>query len=336
MIPEPIISLPVICAGNQKRRQFLSTLPLRSILVILSPILQHKTKGAGLRADRLAAKKVADEWLKRGEIESIKPIVIAIAANCVFLPYDELNPGAGSLKFSFDSLLDVCDGIQRLQALKSVSAANDAMRKSEWPVHFIVVSGEDDLELVNQMIRQQTSITFRRAQNLRNDPSIAEWIETLFFKSKFLQQAVAQKKSSLSTRSTQLWAGSAVRKALREILKSEAFTLNPESAEQMAKIWDELPSFVDSLQRYKQGLVSASQIREETVLTLAPTFHALAMVIAIAMSKNGNPPEQYLQRLNEIDWSTDRQYSKMGRLEARKKVWTQRLLTACDLKPRSP
>lgn len=335
MIPEPIISIPVIRAGNQNRRQFLTTLPLRTILLIVSPILQRKTQGAGLRADRLAAKKISYEWLKRGEIESIKPIVIAIADNCVFLPYDGLNSGTGSLKFSFDSLLDVCDGIQRLQALKSIPAANDAMRKNEWPVHFIVVSGEDDLALVTKLIRQQTSITSQRTQNLRNDPAVAEWIETLFFKSRFLQQAVALKKSSLSTRSPQLWAGSAVRKTLREILKSEALPLDRESAEQMAEIWDELPSFVDSLQRYKQGLVSASRIREETVLALAPTFHALAMVIAAAMSKDSNHPEQHLQRLNEIDWITDRQHAKKDGLEARKETWTRRLLTACDLKPRS-
>ncbi len=86
MIQEPIISIPVLSAGADKRKQYLTTLSLKTLPMLLSPVIQRKDQGAGLRADNLAAKKLANAWRERGEVECISPIVVAISGDWRFSP----------------------------------------------------------------------------------------------------------------------------------------------------------------------------------------------------------------------------------------------------------
>jgi hypothetical protein len=337
MIQEPIISVPVLSSGIEKRKYFLTALSLKTLSVILSPVLQHKTQGAGLRSDNLAARKIAEEWRKRGTIECIKPIVIAIANHCRFVPsLESQNTGAGNLEFTFSDILDVCDGIQRLTAIQTARPTNDEMRMNEWPVQFVVVSDQVDLARVNEMIRKQTAPLLGRRQSLRNDHAFGKWIESVIEKSLLLHRAVVLSKSSLAPRSSHVWAGSAVRKAFNEILASNILPPTQEAATNYAKIWDQIPTFIHPLQSYQEDRMPASKLREETVLTLAPTFKAIAIVAAVAITQSKDTPEKHLLNLLDIDWSIDRNKAKAGGREARKKDWTQRLLTACGLQQPSP
>lgn len=337
MIQEPIISIRAISSGSEKRKYFLTTLSLKTLSVILSPVIQHQTQGAGLRADNLMARKIAEVWRKRGTIECIKPIVIAIAKSCRFEETSETRiPGAGNLEFTFTDILDVCDGIQRLTAIQKGHLTNDEMRENEWPVQFIVISDASDLASVNEMIRKQTAPMPGRSQSLRDDYTIGKWIDAVIEKSSLLNRAVALSKSSLAPRSSHVWTGSTVRKAFCEILVSNVLQPTQEAATDYAKVWDQIPSYIYPLRSYNEEKMLASKLREETVLTLAPTFKAIAMVAAVAITQSKYSPEKHLLNLLDIDWSIDRHIAKAAGRETRKNDWTQRLLTACGLQQPSP
>ena len=332
MIQEPTISVRALSSGCEKRRYFVTSLSLKTLTIILSPVIQNQTQGAGLRANSPTARKIAKAWRKRGTIECIKPIVIAIANSCRFVATSGSQiPCAGNLEFTFSETLDVCDGIQRITAIQAASPTNDEMRNYEWPVQFVVVSDRMDLASVNEMIRKQTAPISGRRQSLQDDHAIGMWIEEVIKKSSLLHRSVALSKSSLAPRSAHVWAGSAVRKAFREVLASNILQPTDESGENYAKIWDRMPSYIHPLRSYQEKRMPASKLRGETVLTMAPVFRAIAIVAAHAIMQSKDSPERHLVKLLDIDWSIDRQNAKFARRVARNKNWTKHLLIACEL-----
>jgi hypothetical protein len=332
MIQEPTINIPVLAAGNPKRRQFLTTLSLKSILMLVEPIIQKKITGAGLRENSLAARKIATLWDQRGEIESIKPIVIAIDQTCSFKALDEINhAGAGMLECPFSSFLDVCDGIQRIAALRYTLIKPTNISANQWPVHLIETHGADDLAALTDHLRDQTISRGRPAPVIKHDAG--KWLTALLAESKFLRQAVSVRKSSLARRSGHMWAGSAMVKALADILESRTLEGTVEEAQEFAALWDRLPSAIPALGDYTAGRMKASQLRAETVLTQAPTLQALATVLTKILTSSNHSTEACFEKLSKFDWSIVNQTTNPKSRTALREERTRRLLDLCGLTP---
>lgn len=332
MIQEPTINIPVLAAGNAKRRQFLTTLSLKSILMLAEPIIQKKTTGAGLRENSLAARKIATLWDQRGEIESIKPIVIAIDQTCRFKALDEINqPGAGMLECPFSSFLDVCDGIQRIAALRFTLIKPTDISANQWPVHLIETHGADDLAALTDHLRNQNTSKGRPAPVIKHDA--AKWLTAILTESRFLRQAVSVRKSSLARRSGHLWAGSAMVKALADILESGTLQGTSEEAQEFAALWDRLPSAIPALGDYAEGRIKASQLRAESILTQAPTLQALATVLTKILTSPNHSADACLEKLAQFDWSIASQTTNTKSRTALRAERTRRLLDLCGLTP---
>ena len=332
MMQEPTINIPVLAAGNSKRRQFLTTLSLKSICMLVEPIIQKKTTGAGLRENSLAARKIATLWDQRGEIESIKPIVIAIDQTCRFKALDETNhAGAGMLECPFSSFLDVCDGIQRIAALRFTLIKPTEISANQWPVHLIETHGADDLATLTDQLRNQTISKGRPAPVIKHDAG--KWFTAILGESRFLRQAVSVRKSSLARRSSHLWAGSAMIKALADILESRTLDGTAEEAQEFAALWDRLPSAIPALGDYAAGRIKASQLRVESILTQAPTLQALATVLTKILTSSNLSADAYLEKLSQFDWSIDNQTTNTTSRTALREERTRRLLGLCGLTP---
>lgn len=330
MIQEPTINIPVFAAGNTKRRQFLTTLSLKSILMLVEPIIQRKTTGAGLRENPLAARKIATLWDQRGEIESIKPIVIAIDQTCRFKALDKINqPGAGMLECPFSSFLDVCDGIQRIAALRIALMKPTEITSIQWPVHLIETHGEDDLAALTDHLRIQTPSKGRHAPAIK--PDAGKWLSAVHAESTFLRQAVAICKSSLARRSGHLWAGSAMIKAFATILESGTLEGTSEKTHEFAALWDRLPSAIPALGDYAEGRIKASQLRAESILTQAPTLQALATVLIQILTSPKLSADACLAKLALFDWSIASQSTNTNSSKALRAERTRRLLELCGL-----
>ncbi len=332
MIQEPTINIPVLAAGNTKRRQFLTSLSLKSILMLVEPIIQKKTTGAGLRENSLAARKIATLWDQRGEIESIKPIVIAIDESCRFKALDETNhAGAGMLECPFSSFLDVCDGIQRIAALRFTLIKPTEISANQWPVHLIETHGADDLAALIDQLRNQTISKGRPAPVIKHDAG--KWFTALLAESRFLRQAVSVRKSSLARRSGHLWAGSAMVKALADIIESRTLEGTAEEAREFATLWDRLPSAIPALGDYAEGRIKASQLRVESILTQAPTLQALATVLAKILTSPNHSADACLEKISQFDWSIANQATNTKSRTALREERTRRLLDLCGLTP---
>lgn len=333
MIRQPTISIPVIRGSNLGRKQYLSILPIRTLMRILSNVIHSEAEGAGLRIDRSKPKKIAHTWDKRGSVESLQPIVVAISADSQFLPYSHLEQAcAGVLEFSFDSIMDVCDGIQRLKALEVFYGLRGQYGEAEWPVHFVVASNSDDLEILNLIIRKQVSVKGRRSVSVVKETSkITKWVDDVIFNSEFLRRSVSYSKSSLALRTPQLWTGTAVRKAMLDIQKKEVLPLATESAHRMAALWDQIPECIEELRMYQEGHLPAYRIRQESSISRAPVFYALAFVIAYSLAQKDGSPENCLKNLQQVDWTRNSKVSKMTKHTQQREEWTQRLLHVCGL-----
>lgn len=332
MIQEPTINIPVLAAGNTKRRQFITTLSLKSILILVEPIIQKKTTGAGLRENSLAARKIAALWDQRGEIESIKPIVIAIDQTCRFKALDETShAGAGMLECPFSSFLDVCDGIQRISALRFTLIKPADISANQWPVHLVETSGADDLDAFTNQLRNQTISKGRPAPVIKHDAG--KWFTAILAESRFLRQAVSVRKSSLARRSGHLWAGSAMLKALADILQSRTLEGTAEEAQEFAAFWDRLPSAIPALGDYAAGRIKASQLRVESILTQAPTLQALATVLTKILTSPNHSADACLEKLSQFDWSIASQTTNAKSRTALREERTRRLLDLCGLTP---
>ena len=332
MIQEPTINIPVLAAGNTKRRQFITTLSLKSILILVEPIIQKKTTGAGLRENSLAARKIATLWDQRGQIDSIKPIVIAIDQTYRFKALDEINhAGAGMLECPFSSFLDVCDGIQRISALRFTLIKPTDISANQWPVHLIETFGADDLAAFTDQLRNQTISKGRPAPLIKYDAG--KWLTAILAESRFLRQAVAVRKSSLARRSGNLWAGSAMVKALAGILESRTLKGTAEEALEFAALWERLPSAIPILGDYAEGRIKASQLRAESILTQAPTLQALATVLTKILTSPYNSADASLGKLSQFDWTIASQTTSTKSRAALREERTRRLLDFCGFKP---
>jgi hypothetical protein len=332
MNQEPYISFPALSALRGNRRQFVTTLSLKSLLFLVEPVLSRYDRGGGLRADRLAVKKLTGEWLERGNIETIRPIVLAISGDCRFSP-SEIWPqsGAGALDCPMGAVLDVCDGIQRLTAIKHAIKAKPEWLTNQWPVHFIETTDSSDLAAVIEMIREQSKVIHVRIASRKTAPDVKEWTRTVISRSAFLRMAVALDKSTLATRSVHLWAETVVIKAFARIIKSELVEPTPASAEEFANLWDRLAFHVDFLAAYQDRRMKGLRLREKTVIPLGSAFQAMASAVASVLQTDDSAREAVFMRLAEIDWTHAGGWPRTTARSLQTEKWITKVLEACGL-----
>ena len=333
---EPTLTIPVIAAGSTKRRQFLTTLSLKTICMLVDPILQRKTQAAGLPPPSLNAPQIAATWKQRGGIESIKPIVIAIDQGCLFKALDEsLNVGIGILECPLSAIVDVCDGMQRIAALHLIALKTTDLTANEWPVQLIETNGKDDLASLVTIIQNQANGSMQGQQSKQAAAKSREWSGLVIAECRFLRLAVAATKSTLSTRSSHLWTGSAITVALTRAFESLLPHATPDQVVNLAGLWDRLPASIPALGDYVEGRTVASRLREETILPQAPTVHALAIVLAHVLLSESPLQDAILRQLGTFNWSTPKQVNEsVSRIQQREDR-TQLLLNHCGLKPKT-
>jgi hypothetical protein len=164
MTQDPLFTFTAFCNASHPRRQFLTTLNLKSLLRLVHPVMQRRESGAGLRANPILARGIARQWRERGEVQCLKPITIAISSDFQFTELPHWNgSGAGTLKFPIDAVLDVCDGIQQITALDLIPQALANFSQTDWPVHLIeTFDSADLLALTHQLRTQIAPVTISR------------------------------------------------------------------------------------------------------------------------------------------------------------------------------
>lgn len=222
MTNDPTIDFPVISSLKQGRRQFVTSWSLRTVLFCLSPHASNATHGSGLRLNSNVASRIGANWAKNGEAPCITPIVVAIGSHARFSPSQTApNTGLGNLQLPPGAILDVCDGVHRVAALEKAGLPSVMLTEITWPIHLVEVMDEDDLAGLLSCVEKSRGIFARTSQpSAISKPEHADWIREVIEESKFLSLAVAPEKPSLASRSSQLWTGTAIRRAMQALLNA--------------------------------------------------------------------------------------------------------------------
>ncbi len=334
MTNDPTIDFPAISALKNGRQQYLTSWSMRTVLFCLSPHATNATDGSGLRLNPNVAAKIAATWTKNGEAPCIRPIVVAIRSDARFSPLATApKTGLGTLQLPLGAILDVCDGVHRIAALEKAGFPSAILTKSTWPIHLIEVKDDHDLARLLHGVEKSRNVFARISQpSAVSNPQHALWIRNVIESSKFLNLAVAQEKSSLPTRSSKLWTGSAVRRAMQSLLNSSSVQPTMEMGIRIAESWDVLASAIPALDDYANGKITASELRETTVLPLASMIPPLAQVCAKIASAPPDSCATALQKITAVDWSqADGGWAMLHPSPIRKEVWIKKLLEQTGL-----
>lgn len=153
MIQEPTFNFPALRLNKGGRQQFVANWSLKTILFVLGSFATDATHGAGLRLNHPRVRKIANKWLTDDDISMTDPLTIFIRTTSEFNP-SEIYPdsGFGTLSLPIADVFDVCDGVHRIAALKSLNLNNARLTSTEWPVELIECSDSLDAgQLVQRM-----------------------------------------------------------------------------------------------------------------------------------------------------------------------------------------
>ena len=334
MTNDPIFEFPVIASLRSGRRQFITTWSLKTVLLCLSSIADHATQRAGLRINNGAASKIALEWAETGEYPSVKPIVLAIRSDALFVPLSSgPTTGMGMLSFPLGAIDDVLDGIQRIAALQKATLSNRSLPPSTWPIHLIEVADDQDLAILTASW-EKTRLAMGRLQNKPRSQhrDHSRWITKVITGSAFLKYAVAIGKSSLAPRSSRLWTDTAVRNAFNMILDESKIMPAADAAHSFSESWDFLANTVPDLNCYLAKTTSARELRANTILASASIIPALAEITVVLNATPQHERHNLLAKLAAIDWSRDAvAWPEIVPRFLQKEAWTKKLLKHCGL-----
>ena len=157
MIEEPTFEFMALRLQKKGRPQFIANWSLKTILFCLGSFARDGTQGSSLRLGHPRARRMANEWLSSDSIPPAPPLVVVIGQGNTFSPLPtHPDSGIGTLKIPLSKIIDVCDGIHRIAALRQLDLPSLILTESEWPVEFIECSNLEDAACLIESLRKES------------------------------------------------------------------------------------------------------------------------------------------------------------------------------------
>ena len=157
MIEEPTFEFMAIRLQKKARQQFIANWSLKTILFCLGSFAKDGTQGGSLRLSHPRARKMANDWLSAGSIPPAPPLMVVIGQARTFTPLAaHPESGIGTLKLPLSKIIDVCDGIHRIAALRQLDLPSQSLIESEWPVEFIECTDLEDAACLIESLRKES------------------------------------------------------------------------------------------------------------------------------------------------------------------------------------
>jgi len=129
------------------------------IVFCLGSFAKDATQGSGLRLNHRRARKLADQWICEGTFQVMPPLIVTIEKDVAFDPLEEtIEAGFGTMNLPVSKIIDICDGIHRVAALKLLENSEASLIASEWPIEFIECDDEMDAIRLSERIRNESSL----------------------------------------------------------------------------------------------------------------------------------------------------------------------------------
>lgn len=154
MIQEPTLKFVAIKMNRVGRQHYIASWPVRMILSFLGSLAVDSAHGSGLRLNHRKSRAMASQWAADGIFPIVSPLIVTIEKGVSFEQMEEtVPPGFGLLSLPISKIIDLCDGVHRVAALKHLESTEGELLTSEWPVEFVECDDEVDAAKLSEATR---------------------------------------------------------------------------------------------------------------------------------------------------------------------------------------
>ncbi|MDL1889237.1 DNA sulfur modification protein DndB [Nitrospirales bacterium NOB] len=237
----------------------------------------------------------------------LSALTASVDAKITFVPSAESGPmsSLGVMNIPMTSRILINDGQHRRAAIEEAIKHNQLLGHDNVPVLFFVDEG---LTRSQQMFADLNKHAVRPSTSLgtlydQRDES-ARLARNLAVTCKPFLGMTEMEKSSISNRSTKLFALASIRLASRALLKLGKGMAVSEQQEATAKsYWEEVAKNIPDWERARNGEVTTANLREQTVHAHSLALQALANVGTQLLADYPTAWKRKLTGLKSIDWS---------------------------------
>lgn len=235
-------------------------------------------------------------------IISYSPIMIAVFEEIEFIAIPN-NPDFGLIRIPALAHLKILDGFHRVAALAAANLPHSRLISDDLPIVFMSVADDKQFQNMKKSLanregtsRNMTNIRFQKNTLLERSRDVTAY-------SPFLQKAVALGKSSLAPRAQQLFPHTAFARACTPLLNALDKLDKKASDKKIAEFWDKLCQVLHPLKAFGESQITASEVRNTTVLTSTAILVALGQIGAEVLISYPDCWMDAIGQLSKLDWS---------------------------------
>ena len=245
---------------------------------------------------------LADRFSAGVESAVLQPILLGVLGPIEFLA-SETQPTLGTIRIDPASRIEILDGLHRLAALRRAAIPAKRLAHLTLPVLISSVTSPAELARRRNMITSSAPVdSFERGRQ-RIDRAIEREIakDSVAF-SPFLTRAVDLSSITLALRSSRLFTLATYARACRPLLKAPRSPSHQTTAEQLAAYWQHLGDLLPPWRSFTGKLITATELRERTVLANASLLGGLGLLGARLLVESPADWQTRVSPLADLDW----------------------------------
>ena len=265
---------------------------------------------ADLRAQRILSRARVPQiasYLSGNSGEYIlSSLCASVDGDLTFEPAKEAGPmrNVGLLSIPMDARILLNDGQHRRAAIEE---ALESCPELEAETISVVIFADRGLARSQQMFADLNKNAVRPSGSLsvlynQRDP-LARLSAAALREVPFFQKFVEREKTSISNRSNKIYTLSSLNQAHERLAGKMADRFGDETTELVLAFWMAVFEHMPDWQKLDAGMISACELRQETVHAHGVMLQALGVVGATIIDRDGAIDPAILAPLRQVDWS---------------------------------
>ncbi len=321
------------------REQYATVWSLGMLQRLTNESLIRALSDAEEQTDKRFIADLADRFSAHMETAFLQPILLGILGPIEFLA-SETQPTLGTIRIDPANRIEILDGLHRLAALNRAAIPAKRLTSLTLPVLISKISSPAEVaRRRNAITCPAAHVNSERGRNRIDRAIEREIAKDSVGLSPFLTRAVDLSSITLALRSSRLFTLSAYARACRPLLQAPLSTSYQTAAEQLAAYWQYLGDLLPPWRRFSSKLLTASELRERTVLANASLLGGLALLGAHLFADSPARWHARVAPLEDLDWQADSprwqgvivSEGKRSRGNAAMQSAFRLLLNACEL-----
>ena len=297
-----LFECPAIRGTQGAHSHFITNWTFSTVLRLLGTIARSAIEDPERDLDNRFIGRLASALANANSTLSVSPIIVGVYSSIEFVENKTFS-NCGQIFFPAGSKMEILDGLHRIAALSKAILPRYRLIKETVPVLlFSSPQPERMAYLRGCFLKSQRKKIFLKSKGYFSSRLIREMTKDLLAYSEFLNRAVATEVSSLAPRSQKLLTLSGLAKASKPLFIALHKYEAKKASILVADYWDHLGHILAPWRDYLDGKVSASKVREATILASATVVCALGKLGAHILEVKPDLWRETLQNLAVLDW----------------------------------